>query len=270
MRKLLALVLASIFLLFPLRTSMAQEEFTYDKAYQDYVYMTDLYQKAHADYLLAKAQYAQAKTLSSQSKAQQATVNMLAARDDVVITYLRALRMRLTEETSVEEQAKNSLYGRIDADIAWFEDHKNTIPSAGTLEDLAKDSQEAADKFMFTQRLAYETLSLIPYSQVKTAREAMTDILGDVKNKTQKIREKGDHDVALAERWIIEIENKLTRALNKEVEAQNLFFQIQAQSSQATGSTQYASTLTRLQEVNQYLREASSYLSEIVKLIKTK
>jgi len=188
----------------------------------------------------------------------------------VVITYLRALRMRLVEEESVDEQAKNSLFARIDADIFWFENHRDTIPSAGTLEDLENDSKEAADKFLLSQRLTYETLSLIPYSKITSLREDMTEVLGEVKVKTQKIRQNGDHDVSVAERWILETENKLTRALDKEVEAQNLLFTIQAQSSKATGSTQYESVLTRLQEANQFLREASSYLTEIIKQIKTK
>jgi len=69
MRKLAALILALFFLIVPLQRASAQE-FTFEKAYQDYVYMTDLYEKAHAEYLLAKAQYAQAQTLTSQSKVQ--------------------------------------------------------------------------------------------------------------------------------------------------------------------------------------------------------
>ncbi len=271
MRKLSALVFGLLLLMFSFKASRAQEEeFTYEKAYQDYVYMVDLYQKAHSDYLLAKAQYIQARTLASQSKVQSATVNMLSARDDVVVTYLRALRMRLVEEPSVEEQSKNSLFSRIDAEIAGFEDHKNTIPSAGTLKDLEKDSQEAADRFIFTQRLSYETLSLIPYSQIKNTHEAISEALGDVKNKTQEIRQNGDHDVTLAERWIIEVENKLARAFDKEAEVQNLIFQIQAQSGKAMGKSQHENVLSRLQEANQYLREASNYLTEVLKQIKTK
>lgn len=271
MRILSVLSLTILVLFFSLHTIFAQtDEFTYEKAYQDYVYMIDLYQNAHGEYLLAKAQYAQAQTLASQSKAQLATVNMLAARDDVVITYLRALRMRLVEEKSADAQTKNSLFARIDADIAWFENHKDTIPSAGTLDDLESDSQEAANKFMFTQRLTYETLGFIPYYKLKNTREDMTDVLSEVKNKIQDIRQKGDHDVAFAERWVLETENKLIRALDKEVEAQNLVFQIQTQSSQATGKSQYENVLKRLQEANQYLREANSYMVEIIKQIKTK
>ncbi len=271
MRKLSALGLSTFVLFFSFHMVFAEEEeFTYEKAYQDYVYMTDLYQDAHGEYLLAKAQYSQAQTLTSQSKAQLATVNMLAARDDVVITYLRALRMRLLEEDAVDIQAKNSLFARIDADIAWFENHKDTIPSAGTLNDLESDSEEAYDRFMFTQRLTYETLSLIPYYKLKSTREDMTAVLNETKGKIQEIRQKGDHDVAFAERWVLETENKLIRALDKEVEAQNLVFQIQSQSSRETGKSQYENVLTHLLEANQYLREANSYMIEIIKQIKTK
>lgn len=252
-------------------TSSAEEAFDFDRAYKDYVYIYELYKKAHADYLLARSQYLQAQTLASQTKAQEATVAMLEARDDVVITYFTMIRLRLAEAEGVSETDRNGLFTRLDSEIAWFKNHRSLLSGAGTLEDVVKDSQTAAAHFTVITPLIYESLATIPIGQIEVLKTELNLILSEIKTKTDQIRTNGDHDTTLIERWIIQAENKLTRGLDKEVEAQSQIYVLQTLDAKKSKEAPelYEKVITFLNESNQLFREASANLREIIKLIKT-
>lgn len=256
------------------RSSLAQEDFDYTKAYKDYVFTQDVYQKAHGDYLLARSQYLDAQTLASQTKAQASTVAMLRARDDVMVTYFTVVRMRLAETDGISDTEKNSLYGRLDSEIAWFQAHKDGISSAASLDDLVVDSSEAAKRFTAIEPLIYEVLGTIPIGRVETLRTSINKILAQIKTKIEEIRVNGDHDTTNAERWTIETENKITRSLDKSIEAQKIIYSFQGIEErdlrQMDLNKEYNGAITILQESNQLLRESASYMREIVKQIKTK
>jgi len=247
--------------------------FDFERAYQDYVFTTDVYNNQHSAYLLAKAQYKQAGTLVSQTKAQEETVKMLEARDDVVITYLTSLRMKLSEAEGVSNITKNGLFTRLDAEIAWFSDHKSRIRSAGTLDDLAADSDEASNRFSsLSEVVAYETLATYPFGKLSLMREETNSILSAIKDKIFEVRSNGDKDTAIIERWAFEIENKITRSLDKEIEAQSI---IPSLTGPGKGSQRvdrrgfYNSIIFKLDESRQFLRDATEFMNEIIREITT-
>ncbi len=249
-----------------------QEAFDFSRAYKDYVFMFDVYKKSHSDYLLAKAQYEAAKTLASQTKVRDATVVLLQSRDDVVVTYLTALRLKLAESEGISDTDRDGLYTRLDSEVAWFKNHKASIPSAGTLADLTIDSTEAADHFVTTTPLIYELLATIPFGKVDTIRMSATEILSLTKTKVSEIRANGDHDTTVTERWILETENKLTRSLDKEIEAQTLIasLPVKSKTTQKDNKEQsYNEVIAKLTESLQFLKEASNFMREILKQVKT-
>lgn len=221
MRKILIAVL--LFTSMYLSTSLigAQEpDFDFARAYQDYVFTRDVYESELSEYRLARSQYLQAKTLVSQSKARDATVEMLQARDDVVTAYLTAIRMRLIETDGVSTTIANGMTDRLDAEIAWYRDHKSRVSSAGSLEDLVADSAEARDQFKQTESLVYETLSIIADGKTKALRDDLSLLVSDARRKTFEIESNGDFNLSLIQRWIVEAEQKITRSLDKSIEAQ--------------------------------------------------
>src|SRR3989344_146407 len=249
-----------------------EEEFDFERAYQDYVFTLDVYNSVHADYLLSKAQYEQAGTLVAQSKAQEATTKMLETRDDVVTTYLTAIRMRMVEAEGVSDITKNGLFSRIDSEVAWFKDHKKRLPSAGTLADLQADSEEASKRFMeLTQTVAYETLSTIPFGKLSLMRTATGGILSDINNKVFQIRANGDKDTAIIERWALEIESKITRSSDKEIEAQALIpnFTSDSRNRNPDHRKTYNEIIFKLDESRQFLRDATEFIEEIIREITT-
>lgn len=248
------------------------EVFNFEKAYKDYVFVTDKYNTAHASYQLARAQYFQAKTLASQTKAQEATAAMLISRDDVMKAYLVALRLRLSETEGVSDTTKEGLYARIDTDVAWWANHRDRIDSAASLNDLTTDSTEAQKHFPTSESLSYEVLSTIPQGKEFVLRNQLTNLLERTKSQINKIRANGDLDTSEAERWVLQTEQKLTRSQDKEISAQSLIASLTAEKTnqQQTKNQTYNQVTATLGESLQYLKEASNYLKEVIKRIKYK
>ena len=249
---------------------VVEEEFDFNRAYQDYVFLFDVYQKQHSEFLLARAQYIQAGTLVAQTKAKEETAQMLEARDDVVISYLTALRMRLLEAEGVSDTVKGGLFDRLDVEIFWFKDHKERISSAGTLNDLIADSEEAYERFLAAEPVIYEVLSVIPIGKVSVLRAQLNVILNGLKSKTTEVRTNGDHDVEIVERWIIETEEKIIRSVDKEIAAQQRIPDFLGDGRSSSSSRRVDrvpilnDVLNLVRESNQFLREASSFMNEII------
>lgn len=274
-------MLVFAFALFFVGNAFAQDEnpvpepterpFDFERAYQDYVFTVDVYNSEHSQYLLAKAQYNQAGTLVSQTKAREETVDMLEARDDVIITYMTALRMKLLEAEGVSDITKNGLYTRIDSEVAWFTDHKARISSAGSLADSEADSEEAAERFStLTEIVAYETLATYPFGRLSLMRDETNSILTSIKDKIFEIRSNGDIDTTIAERWVFEIENKITRSLDKEIEAQSIIPALTAEAKNKANNkrrSNYNEVIFKLDESRQFLREATEFMNEIMREI---
>lgn len=245
------------------------EDFDFARAYKDYVFVLDNYNSEHAEYLLAKAQYKQAGTLVSQTKAREETIDMLEARDEVVIIYLTAVRMKLLEAEGVSDLTKNGLFTRLDAEIAWYRDHKSRIASAGTLADLEDDSQDASDRFSsLSQSIAYEALAAVPFGKLSVMRDKTNEILTDINVKIFEIRANGDKDTTNAERWASEVSNKITRSLDKEIEAQAEIPKLAPNNKQKADLRGiYNGVIFKLEESRQFLRDATERMGEIVRII---
>lgn len=272
MRKSVFIFLVLFAILNFYRPAFAQEDpdFDFNRAYQDYVFTLNTYNSEHSEYLLAKAQYNQAGTLVSQTKAREETIDMLEARDDVVITYMTAVRMKLVEAEGVSDLTKNGLFTRIDAEIAWYRDHKGRIASAGTLADLADDSEEAGKKFNgLTQNIAYEALATVPFGKLSLMRSSANEILDNIDAKLFQIRANGDKDTAIAERWAFEVENKITRSLDKEIEAQAEIPKLTPDNKGRNQnlSATFNNIIFKLEESRQFLRDATEFMDEIMREI---
>jgi hypothetical protein len=245
------------------------EVFDYDQAYSDYVFASDTYETAHSAYLLTRAQYLQAKTLVAETRARDSAVLMLQARDEVVITYLIALRVKLSDNPGISQVTKNGYVTRLDTEISWYRDHKDKISSVGTLPDVEEDSDEASERFeRVTLLLLHEVLSEISLGKLGVVRSEITELLGDIKVKASEIRSKGDHDVTTVERWIAAAESKITRALDKEIEAQSAAQAIVE--LRVKSDVQYNKVIDLTNQSLQLLKESSSNIKEIIRSIRTK
>ncbi len=263
----ISVVFAFVLGLFLAAPAHSQEEkLTFERAYQDYTYNYDIYRRANSEYESFRLQYIQYKTLAAQENAREATVRMLQARDEVVKTYLTAMRTRLSESQGIMDDKRASLNSQIDASVLWFADHKDSIPSAGSLDDLEKDSGEAKERYGTDEYMLYDTLITISIGKIAFLREKQENTLGEIKTKVTEIRANGDKDTGVIERWILDTEAKITRSREKELEALGLLSKLRGYGS--VDVNVYNEILFKLSETHQYLKDANSYMKEIINQIK--
>lgn len=248
--------------------SIAAQEFNYDRAYKDYEYSRSLYATAHDDYVLSKVRYLSANTLISREEAKKATLTMLQARDETVRTLLTAIRMRVEESKGISDSQKESLFKQIDPEVKFYEDHKVKLISAGSLDDLVSDSNEAKERFeRTTQPLIYTSLVNISIGKTVDKRGSIEKVISDLKAKVAEIRSVGDKDVSILDRNFIDLENKFTRSRDKETQAQDLI--AASNKTSIKKASYYNDAITAVQGSYLYLREVAAYLREMIRIIKT-
>jgi hypothetical protein len=257
MKKYISLLVSLVFI-FSVRSVGAQTVFDYAKAYQDYEYNLSAYNTAYDSYKLAREQYLQFNTITSKDAAKAATLTMLQTRDETVRTYLTALRMKLKETDGIPVTGRDSLYTRIYPEVKWYADHKARLDSAGSLEDLVTDSDEAKDHFTFTNVIIYDSLIQILAGKTTNLRSVLTTNVGDIQAIIDTIRQNQDKDVSLMERALPDIENKLARSADKDAEALS-----------SNSPKTYIQSQSLIQDSYLYLKEANANLSEIVRQIKS-
>jgi len=270
MKRLLAIALLALSLItyhLSPQTSFSQEKvFDFNRAYQDYLHTCSQYREAHKDYIAAKSAYLTYKTLTAKTEAQTKTLKMLQLRNNVVRTYLTALRLKLAETTGISNYEQTVLYLKLDSEVSWYINHTDALPSAGSLEDLVETSAEAQEHYGQTEVLAYQTLGTILAGKEEALRDRFKEEINKINDKIAEIRQKGDKETAMLERWVLEAENKLTRSQEKQFEAQQKLAKLESYDSDKMKTYNEARSLFR--ESHQYLKEAHSYLKEIIREVK--
>jgi|WetSurSiteA1Bulk_404760.scaffolds.fasta_scaffold01607_5 hypothetical protein len=263
---LLALVLA-VFLFIPVKRVLVADELTYERAYSDYTYNLAQYQKAYADYQLTRTQYLTSQTLGNQTAAQEATLRMLQTRDEVVKTHLTALRMKISDTEGISGSEKELYFSQIDQEVKWYDTHKTNLPSTGSLDDLVDDSAKAEDRYKSTILIMYNGLAAVSLGKVVNYQNNLATTISELKTKISEIRMNGDKDTTKTERWVLEVDNRLTRSKDKITEARTLLFKMKSDSRDQLSI--FNSAQFKAGEGLQFLKEVDNYLVEIIKELKT-
>lgn len=267
MRKIIIFIAFLVFLFAVTQKNLNAQSFDFSRAFQDYIYNLSLYQKDYSAYQLAKGAYLDSQTPGSTANAISATTLMLTDRDNVVSTYLTALRMKLLETKGVSDAEKNGFYSLLDTDVSWWGGHKTRLTSAGSLDDLVKDSDEAKTHFANTQILSYQTLIEIGISENTNMRTLIQNEIGALNSKIAEIKSNGDKDTSAIERFMVDIQNKLSRSSDKETEARNLMNGIKPDSQNSTST--YQTAVGDIENSLSYLKEADTDLRNVITQIKT-
>ncbi|MFC1727114.1 hypothetical protein ACFL0Y_01195 [Patescibacteria group bacterium] len=258
----------SLFLWGPTTPAKAQEEiFSFEKAFQDYLYVYNQYLQSHNQYEAAKNSYYTYKTLASKADAMQKTLTMLQVRDDVVRTYLTTIRLRLADSTGISTYDQSLLYIKLDTEVGWYIQHRDEVTSAGTLKDLLKTSKKAETRFRDSEILAYEALIVILSGKVEAARNLIEQELDQIELKINEIRLKGDKEITSVERWLLEAENKIDRSREKQEQATITIQKLKPKFQKKRGV--FNEARTSIHESLIYLKEANDYLKELIAEVKS-
>jgi hypothetical protein len=263
-RFLPTILIPTLFFFFFSSLILAQE-FNFDRAYADYLYNYNLYRESYDSYNTARETFLKYQTLTSKNEAIGKTKEMLQNQDEVIKTYLTALRIKLMENPGLSSDEQNILFGNLDNEIERFRQHQEETNKSNTLEDLTNLSEKSKEQYEKTEILIYETLGAIFAGKEIGLREEISQQIKSLKEKVGEIRLKGDKDTSLSERWLLEAENRLTQSQEKQFEGQQNLTKIK---SSLNKSRTYNEAQSSLEKSHQFLKEANSYLKEIIRELK--
>lgn len=134
------------------------------------------YQQAEKQYELAIAQYQQLNTLAALETAVNATQQLLLVRDQVLITYLRQVRIYLIDTEGINIDVKNRTIDRLDILLELLTQH---IRQVERVEDRLQ-VQEALFEFeLFREEYLSATIyakRLIQFGRLRTANDQTEEV----------------------------------------------------------------------------------------------
>lgn len=246
----------------------------YKQAFLAYNLSLEEYKKAHEEYLLRRSQHIKFKTLTSQQDAYKATLEMLIARNDVIVAYLNVLRERLFIAEGVAYETKNRLDLAINLEKDWYLEHSQVLPSAETLENLVSDSNKASARYRQTRILAYEVFYYVSDGKVEDLRTGLNVVINDLKMVKDRIKAEERPEYQLdsqkiknLDRFLLESENRMARASESQLKAKQELDRLRVSQD---GLGVYNSMIVYLSEAQQFFRQVSSFLKEMIREIKSK
>ncbi|MBU0569408.1 hypothetical protein KKB40_01340 [Patescibacteria group bacterium] len=269
-------LLISLFIFTP--PIFSQEERSFDNVFNEYKTKTEDYKKAHSEYTIKRSQYIKFNTLKSKADAYGATLAMLYARDEVVVAYLTAIEKKLSDVSEVSEERRKVINSMISSELNWFKNHKDNLASAGTLENLVKDSDLAKERYILIEPLAYETFATISYSKLESFYTRLNEMSMTINGKIEEIKKEDREDYqfsirkqGILDRWIFESEGRIVRGEEKMTESSDLtLLSVISEESKGRANTlaEYNKVVGIMGESRLFFNEAILLLKEIVSEIK--
>lgn len=199
------LILAGLF-----TPKVKAQEFSAAKAYEDYQFELTTFQNSYDEYQKAVGFYKKNPTLQLQEEARQKTLTMLRQRDQLLSTYLTALRMQVLETTGFKDDEKAAIYGKIDPEVAWYKTHKDSYTNGDELATLFGRSDEVKSRYQtLTKFIVYESLFDISLSQELGLRLDHQAVYSDLKNYINDQVANGTLTIDPFNRWLSAIDGVL-------------------------------------------------------------
>lgn len=254
---LLILLTAVIFA--PIRSHA--QEFNAQKAFQDYQFQLTAYGEAEARYEEAKGFYLKNPTLQIREDARQKTLAFLKVRDQLLATYLTAVRMQLAETRGLSEEEKGGTFGKIDPEVAWYQNHLKSYQDGDELATLFSKSDESKNRYNSTTKLiAFEALFNISLSQEIDIRQNHQLVYADLKSYINDQVAAGKLRIDPFNRWLNDTDAVLITLSQNEDTARRKISTLYAKNYDQTKSYNTAiqvlsGSISPLSQLNNYLTE---------------
>lgn len=252
----LLVISAFLFLLTLPSTIHAQDQSSFNASF-------DTYKQAEQNYVLKRGAYLSSKTIAAEGEAQDATYAMLKARDEAIASYLELLKSRLNEATGIDTPERQTYGTMLDTEITWFENHATTLSPGATLTDMVADSNKAKERYdKHTLPVTYKLISQIAIGKENFLRQKQQSIINDLNNKVSQIRGEAIIDVGLVEGSLLNIGTTVARSEAKSNDAKIALATVDKKPADALKV--YNTVVMRIKEGVQYLKDANTYLKEIM------
>lgn len=232
----------------------------YSSAYQDYVYNYQLYRTAYNEFQVAKSTFQTYKTLTAQADAVIKFREVIKARDQVVFVYYDLLQEKMNNTTGISDDAKTTLANIKKSERDWLTTHQKRIDAASSLDDLNAASSEFESRYPQMDLETKQTIGTILIAKETTLSNRQGSLISDLTTKLAAIRADGQ-DTSFFDRGLINTKNKLDLNLEKIKQAAAVF------NTSSRDTIDLFAGQQKLTEANQYLREANTFVLELIKAI---
>ena len=273
MRKTALIIIILLIALSGISIQLAHAQtFDFAKAYQDYQYTLSVYNQSFADYQDARDFYLKNPTLTLKEDARKKTLTMLRNRDELMKVYLTALRMKIVETQGLDSDDKNNIFGKIDAEVAWYQDHEKNYLDNDPLENLFGKSSESESRYKTnTSPISYEALFYVSLGTEQGLRTAQEDIYKNLRSIIDQDVAAGKYDINPFNRWFTDIESVIQELNQNEDKArksiQKMYDQnyIQPTSTFNASIDPLNSSIDLLSQLNRFLVEVTTSIQNQTK-----
>lgn len=119
-----------------------------DRAYQDYLYQSDIYRDKYNSFTIAKNEYLKFNTLASETTVIAKTKEMLSQRSLLLRAYLLMLGEKLTEAKGMSDPDRQLYQSLITNEVAFLENHSKFVESVSTIKDAQKASSQLESHYL--------------------------------------------------------------------------------------------------------------------------
>ncbi len=266
MKKLASVLLVYLVIcIFAYSLSHAQS-FDAEKAFNDYVFTQSNYQEAYSAYQEAKAFYKKNPTLQLREEARKKTLDMLKSRDRLMVVYFTAIRMQLSETKGFTYDEKNNIFGKIDPEVLWYQNHINSYLESDDLNSLFVKSDESKNHYQNTSKpVIYETLFDISLSQEIGLKVDHETVYSSLKSYLNGQVSNGKMTLDPFNRWLNDTDAILTTLNKNEDDARK---KIAASTTQSYNQSQsYAQAVQILSANIILLNQLNNYVTEMLTTI---
>ncbi|MFH1013912.1 MAG: hypothetical protein V1769_05345 [Thermoplasmatota archaeon] len=232
-------------------------------SYQEYLREFDTYRTVLNEFKVARSEYLKFNTLTSQQTALDKTQQMLAARSQLLRSYLQFLNEKLNESTSMDASSKSLYQTLIAKEVAFLNNHTGLMGSIGSLQDAESVSQQLSSHYTILQSSIYQTIVGLKMAELTAIDAHYFDLFTKSytliqDNKSSYTPEKH----SIMERWLLQIQNKrdLFKQKNDDITKENATLK-SSSLTEITASYQRIAKL--MSEARQYLSEGTSFLQEL-------
>lgn len=267
MQKKITVILATFLLLFFVFRSTLAQELNSEKAFNDYQYSQQIYTNSSADFEAARDFYIKNETLTLKEDARKKLLKMLRDRDQVELVYVTALRSKIVESKGLSESDKNSIFGLIDREVAWYKSHQLDYKDGDPLEDLFNKSKESESRYKTDSLpIIYESLFLISLGdQVSIRLDNEAEYQG-LKTLVSNGVANGKLDMNPFNRWFSDIESVINILKTNEEKAKKQILAIHSESY--SPSSTYNSSVSILEDSVAQLSQLNNFLIEVLTSIR--
>ena len=257
MKKLLVFAAALIFFGFT-STSVFSQDASFNDIYPSYLTKLDTYRSKYANFTEDRDFYTKSPTLTLKEKVRGSTYGLLVARDDLIGTYLEALRTFINGLPNHSGDIVSTLNGERD----WYMNHKTVYDlDKDSLETLFSKGEESKTEYEnVTTPVVYESLSAISFSKYLDLKIRHENLYKNVKNKVETL---GGTQRSLFDRWISDIDNQFTEISQLETKAGEIQKDFQDEKKRKDAKGIYDSLIKNLEKGKEAFNNLNSFIEEM-------